>query len=141
MTPVLRLPSSTRAWVIAVASRLGVWGLVAALLPVFSEVLGGPRWLTGSTWLVPTGFGTSGVGIVVACGLVLRSLPPGVSALKVASIAGIPMGLIFACWPVVVAAPLGRVADFVDASGSLVVVLGVLVVVALLIGFLGGRSA
>jgi hypothetical protein len=125
---------------IAVAARMGLWGLVAALSPVASDVFGGPRWLTESPWITPYGFSVSGLGIVATGVLVLKALPPGPSALKLAALAGIPLGLLFASWPVMALAPFSWLADVVSASGSLAVLLGVLVVVALLFGFLGGRG-
>jgi hypothetical protein len=71
----------------------------------------------------------------------LRSLPGGWSALKVAAWAGIPLGVLISCVPLTALAPLSRFTDVVADSGSLALLLGLLVVVSLLIGFLGrGRT-
>lgn len=126
-----------RATLIKISTRMGVWGFVVALVPVWAEVLEAPIGVWRAMQpLVPGGLLASGSGIVLACALVLRSLPPGLSALKVAAIAGMPLGVMIAAVPVAALAPLSRFADVVADSGSLALLLGVLVVVALLVGFL-----
>lgn len=118
---------------------MGLWGLVAALLPVAREVLGAPMsWPRSSQFLAPLGLLVSGVGLVATRVLVLRSLPAGLSALRVAAFAGLPLGVLVAAVPFTALAPLSPFTDVVSASGSLAFYLGVLVVGALLFGFLGG---
>jgi len=125
---------------IALAARLGAWGFVAALIPPFAQALNGPRWLADLAMLSALGLLASGVGIVAASVLVIRALPSGVSALKAAAVVGIPFGGALCLGGIAILAPLSRFADVVDASGPLVLLLGVLVVVTLLIGFLRGRN-
>ena len=124
------------ARLIAVSARLGVWGLVVALASPFAQALEGPFWLQNAMWLMSAGLLTSGVGTVAASVLVLRTLPPGSSPLKVAAFAGIPLGVLIGCLGGAVLAPLSGFADVVSASGPLALLLGVLVVVSLLVGFL-----
>lgn len=135
-----RLSSTRRRW-IAVSVRCAVWGLVVALLPTFAYYGVGPRWLMRADLLTVGGLSVSGTGMLVAAVLVLRSLPPGFSALKVASLAAIPLGLGLLSIPFTAVAPLGAFADFVAAMGPLGLLMGVVVVVSLLVGFLGRRRA
>ena len=83
----------------------------------------------------------SGIGIVATSVLVIRALPSGASALKAAALTGLPFGGALCLGGIAILAPLSRFADVVDAGGPLVLLLGVLVVVMLLIGFLRGRNA
>jgi len=132
-------PVTTRARWIAISTRLAVWGLVVGLIPTFAFYGGGPRWLWQAGWLTAVGLCLSGVGMMTAGALVVRSLPRGVSAVKVASLAAMPLGLGFVAVSLTALAPLSRFTDFVDATGPLAVLLGVIVVVALFAGFLGRR--
>jgi hypothetical protein len=136
-----RTPSSRgRARAVALTSRLAVWGLVAALLPPLAETFGGPFWLQRADWLVAAGFMASGIGTLTVSLLVLRSLPSGASGLKLTAVAGIPLGIGLLFGAAAVLNPLSRLADFVDAGGPLVLLLGVLVFVSLLTVFLRGAD-
>ena len=116
-----------------------MWGLVVGLLPTMAFYGGGPRWLWQARWLTAVALSASGVGMMAAGVLVARSLPPGLSALKVASLAAVPLGLGFVSVSFTALAPLSPFTDAVDSMGPLAVLLGVIVVVALFVGFLGRR--
>jgi hypothetical protein len=133
--------SRTRGRWIALSVRCAVWGLVVGLLPTFAHYGVGPLWLMRADLLTVAGLLVSGTGMLVAAVLVLRTLPRGFSALKVASLAAIPLALGLLSIPFTALAPLSAFADLVDAMGPLGLLMGVVVVVALLVGFLGRRRA
>ena len=59
------------AGLIRITSRLGVWGLIAALVPPMASELGGPMWLASLTPMVVAGLVTSGIP-GPACGSAAR---------------------------------------------------------------------
>ncbi len=129
------------AGLIRITSRLGVWGLIAALVPPMATELGGPMWLASLTPMVVAGLVASGIGTMAASVLVLRAAPAGSRPLKLAASAGVPFGFLLVLGGAMILAPLSRFANVVDAAGPVVLVLGVLIVVSLVIGFLlGGRD-
>jgi len=129
------------AGLIRIASRLGVWGIIAALVPPMATELGGPMWLASLTPMVVAGLVASGIGTMAASTLVLRAVSAGSRPLKLAALAGVPLGFLLVLGGAMVLAPLSRFANVVDAAGPVVLGLGVLVVVSLAVGFLlGGRD-
>lgn len=128
------------AALIRVSARLGVWGLVLALVPALAEAFWRPldHGLVGPVSSV--GLIISGLGTVVASSLVWRSLPGRLSALKMACVFGVPLGSAFVLAGVAFQRPLGAVADFVDSIGPVVLGLALAAAGLLIWGFVGGRS-
>jgi hypothetical protein len=124
--------------VIAISSRLGVWGFVVAVLPALAEVAGAPMSPGLGGALASGGLVSSGLGTAVASVWVWRSLPRRLSALKLAAGAGAPLGAAFVLAGFALRRPLSDLANAVDAAGPLVLALAVVAVGLLIFALVRG---
>lgn len=130
--------SGRRGRWIKITARMGVWGMILATTPALAELVGvhmDPS-LTGPVGAA--GLFTSGTGVILTSVLVLRALPPGLGPLKLAAVAGIPFGLALISGGAAVVRPLGAFADAIDAAGPIVLIIGIVLVLLLIIGFIQG---
>jgi len=120
---------------IKVGARLGVWGLVGGIGIVTAGTLGAPLTFGAAMALMGAGLICSGVGTAIASIGVLRRTGRAPRPIRTAAIAGVPLGGVLALlgltsltqWP-----PLVAVVNGLTPAAGL---LGAVVVVLLMVGF------
>lgn len=137
--PVAFSPAG-RGRLIRLFSRVGLWGVAAGLVPVAADILTS-TWLWGfGSVVTELGFIIGGGSIVAASILMLKEVGLGLRPVKLAALAGVPLGLTLLMMgsflllePVL--PPTLRMVQLFMLGLPTAVVLGVLVMVLLIVGF------
>lgn len=120
---------------IKITSRLGVWGFVGGFGAMTAFTLGAPLSLGAAISLMGGGLVLSGVGTGAASVLAHRRLDSECSLLRIASIAGMPLGVSLTLLGTVSLFQWEPLVSVVHAITSSAGFLGVLLILLLIIAF------